>query len=62
MWNKLVNFAISFFKNLFPDGLREMITIPIAEAEIIYTVGFLKNKSSTGHNEIFNSIFKICGV
>ena len=39
-----------------------MITIPISEAEIICTIGSLKNKNCTVYGGISNKIQNVCGV
>jgi hypothetical protein len=46
---------------LFPDGFPEMVTVPITEAEITWTMASFKSKNSSYYEGISNKILKLYG-
>jgi len=60
MLNMLILFPL-FLRNSFPDGFPEIITVPIPEAEITFTIASLKSNNSSGYDGISNKILKLCG-
>jgi len=51
---------ILFLRILFPDGIPEIITVPIPEAELTCTISSLKSNNSSGYDGISNKILKLC--
>jgi hypothetical protein len=47
-----IDFAISFPRNCFPDGFREIKTISITDSEITSTITSLKSNDSSGYDGI----------